>query len=356
MKPAAAAIYARISSDPDDTRLGVERQLQDCRELAEREGWTVAEEYIDNDISAYSGKRRPAYERMLTDLGDGFRDGLIVYHQDRLTRRPIELEQFLDVVNRASVKHVRFVAGAGELDLANGDGLMVLRMLAAVAAQESATKSRRVARRMQQRAEQGLPNGGTRPFGFNDDRITHRPTEADTLRNLAARYLAGESLYSLTTWLHTEGVASVTGRPWLSGTLREVLASPRIAGLREHRGEVIGPAMWEPIITVEDHHRIVALMAQRRQTGRRTPRRYLLTGMLRCGRCGATLYSAARKTSRRYVCLPGSRPRRMQPVDDRGRTARAARHRRRAVSPRHARAGCRPRRPSRPGRPDPTAR
>jgi site-specific DNA recombinase len=86
-KPAAVAVYARISSDQEGTALGVTRQLEDCRAMAESEGWTIAEEYVDNDVSAYSGKRRPAYERMLEDLRDGVRDGVIVYHQDRLTNR-----------------------------------------------------------------------------------------------------------------------------------------------------------------------------------------------------------------------------------------------------------------------------
>lgn len=103
----------------------------------------MAEEYVDNDLSAYSGKARPAYERMLADLTDGARDAVVVYHVDRLTRRPIELEQFVNVLTAASVRQVRFVSG-GDLDVGNGDGLLVLRMLSAVAANESATKSRRV--------------------------------------------------------------------------------------------------------------------------------------------------------------------------------------------------------------------
>src|SRR4051812_6818383 len=127
----AAAVYARISSDQDGTALGVTRQLQDCRRRAEELGWPVAEEYVDNDLSAFSGKRRPGYERMLADLGDGFRDAVVVYHADRLTRRPIELEQFLDVITAAGIQHVCFVAGA-EVNVANGDELMVLRFLAAV--------------------------------------------------------------------------------------------------------------------------------------------------------------------------------------------------------------------------------
>ena len=159
----AAAVYARISSD-DGSALGVTRQLEDCRRLAESLGWPVADQYVDNDVSASTGRRRPEYERMLADLADGTRDAVVVYHLDRLTRRPVELEHFLSVVEGARLRHLRFVAGSG--DVANGDGLMVLRMLSAVAANESATKSRRVKRKMDQNAEAGLPHGGyRRPFG-----------------------------------------------------------------------------------------------------------------------------------------------------------------------------------------------
>ncbi|HYZ02002.1 MAG TPA: recombinase family protein, partial [Candidatus Binatia bacterium] len=58
-----AGIYTRISMDRVGGGLGVERQEQDCRELCGRRGWEVAETYRDNDISAYSGKKRPAYRR-----------------------------------------------------------------------------------------------------------------------------------------------------------------------------------------------------------------------------------------------------------------------------------------------------
>ena len=77
--PRAVAVYARISADSDGTALGVTRQLDDCHKLAERLGWEVAEDYVDNDLSAYSGKRRPRFAQMLEDLADGHRDGLIVY-------------------------------------------------------------------------------------------------------------------------------------------------------------------------------------------------------------------------------------------------------------------------------------
>ncbi len=73
--PSAAAIYARISQDRTGEGLGVQRQIDDCRLEAARRGWTVAEEYVDDDVSAYSGKQRPAYRRLLEDLRSGAATG-----------------------------------------------------------------------------------------------------------------------------------------------------------------------------------------------------------------------------------------------------------------------------------------
>ncbi len=303
--PVRAAIYARISSDQEGTALGVTRQVDDCRALAEKLGWTVADQYIDNDVSAYSGKKRPEYQRMLDDLAAGERDAVIAYHLDRLTRRPIELEHFVEIATTANVAHVRFVSG-GDFDLVSGDGLMLMRMLAAVAAGESATKSRRMKRKNDETAAKGEPHkGGNRPFGFEDDWLTARPDEAAVIRTMAERFVAGESLRSIAKWLDAEGVKTVKGRPWLTTSVRTTLRNPRIAGLRAHRGDVVGSATWEPIITVAERDKVMALMDRRASTRERSPRSYLLTGLLRCGKCGNRLFSSRRENSRRYVCMAG---------------------------------------------------
>ncbi len=305
-KVKVAALYARISSDIEGVGLGVARQLQDCRKLAESLSWTVGEEYIDNDISAYSGKLRPSYQRMLRDLREGRRDAVIVYHVDRLTRRPIELEEFVAALDAAGVSQVRFVVG--DMDMGTGDGLVVARISAAMAANESATKSRRMKRKYEQNAAAGLPHGPARPFGYEPDKVTINKTEAKVVRELVARFLAGESLRSLTIWLNDSGVPTVSGGTagWKSPTVRGILMSARIAGLRVHRGEVVGPAVWKPIITEQARQRVLARFEQQTTTKRRAPRSYLLTGMLRCGRCGNNLFSSRRnQDTRRYVCLSG---------------------------------------------------
>lgn len=301
---AAVAIYARISKDVSGEGLGVERQLSDCRKLAESRGWSVAEEYVDNDISAYRGKRRPAYERMLEDITAGQRDAVIVYNLDRLTRRPMELEEFASICDRAGVKS--FGTVTGDIDLASGDGILMARVLAAFAASESDKKSQRLKRKAREIAEAGRPNGGNlRPFGYEKDQITVVESEAAVIRELASRYLAGEALMSLTTWLQEEGVLSVAGLPWRTTTLRQTLTNPRIAGLRAHNGEIVATAVWPAIITPAQHEQLVAMFARKSVSGRRAPRRYLLSGMLRCGKCGNKLFSSARRDTRRYVCMSG---------------------------------------------------
>ncbi|ADG74135.1 Resolvase domain protein [Cellulomonas flavigena DSM 20109] len=303
-KRTAVAVYARISQDRSGEELGVRRQLADCRAEAARRGWTVAEEYIDDDSSAYSGKVRPSYDRMLADLAEGRRDAVVVWHMDRLHRRPIEFERFVEVCTRAGVQDV--VTLSGDVDLAKGDGLLVARVVAAFAASESDAKRRRGRRKALEIAESGRPMmGGPRPFGFLDDRVTHHPAEAPVVRELAARALAGETLISLSTWLQDSGVRTVGGNEWRTTTVRQLLTNPRAWGMRVHQGQVIGKATWEPIITPEDGERLRRLLLDPARRTNRSARRYLLTGMLRCGKCGSPLRSAPKDGKRRYGCAMG---------------------------------------------------
>lgn len=103
-----AAIYARISQDRGEEirGLGVARQEADCRTFIANRGWSVAGVFIDNDVSAYSTARRqkirPAYAQLLEAIGGGAIDVLVVWHPDRLHRSPIELEDFILLVEASA--------------------------------------------------------------------------------------------------------------------------------------------------------------------------------------------------------------------------------------------------------------
>ncbi len=150
-----AAIYARISKDKVGAGLGADRQQDDCRELAGRLGWTVAEVFTDNDISAYSGKPRPAYRGMLEAIRAGRVDAVIAWHNDRLHRSPRGLEAFIDLVECSGVR-VTVVSG-GDYDLTTPEGRFTARIVGAAARKESEDRSRRVRRKHLELAEQGRP-------------------------------------------------------------------------------------------------------------------------------------------------------------------------------------------------------
>jgi DNA invertase Pin-like site-specific DNA recombinase len=300
-----AAVYARISSDREGDRLGVKRQLADCEALAERKGWELGGRYVDDDVSAYSGKARPEYQRMLTDLAAGAVDAVVVWHLDRLHRQPKELEEFFEVCDGAGIRWMASVTG--DVDLSTDDGRFMARILGAVARKESDDKSRRVKRKAQELAQAGrVAGGGTRPYGYEDDRRTVRHDEAEVIRDCARRFLAGESVRSICNDLNERSVPTVNGGPWRTQVVRRLLQSGRISGQRDHRGEILARGDWEAIISPAETTRIRVILGDPDRRTNRTARRYLLSRLLRCHACSAPLVARPRDDGRRrYVCAKG---------------------------------------------------
>jgi site-specific DNA recombinase len=314
MKPSAAAVYCRISDDRTGQHAGVSRQEKDCRELADRRRWPVAHLYVDNDLSAYRGKPRPQYRKMLEDIRTGQIDAILVWHLDRLHRSPKELEEFFEICDQAGLKHMACVSG--DIDLATDDGKFHARILGAVARKESDDKSRRLKRKHLELAQQGRgKGGGTRPFGFHADRVTIKAEEAELIREAGKRILAGESLRGVCADWKRRGIKTVTGAEWSTTVLKSILVGPRTAGLREHQGDVVrtkdgGPvkAEWPGIITRQQNEKLRALLLDpsRRKFAGTSARRYLLTGFIYCGLCDAKLVARPRDDKRRcYVCASG---------------------------------------------------
>ena len=299
-----AGIYARISSDREGDNFAVSRQLADCEQLAERRGWAVVERYVDSDISAYSGRRRPEYLRMLDDVEAGAVEAVLVYHADRLHRHPRELEDFIDLCQRTGTK---IATVSGDLDLSTHEGQLLARITGAVARKESDDKSRRIRRKHEELAAAGkVSGGGSRPYGYDADKRTVRADEAEVIRDCARRMIAGDSLRSVCTDLNERRIATATGKLWTPQTLRRMLMSPRISGQREHRGEIVAKAEWPAIITPRQTQQLQAKLRDPDRRTNRASRRYLLTRLLRCSHCKSTLVSRPREDgTRRYVCASG---------------------------------------------------
>lgn len=295
-----AGIYVRISHDATLEGLGVQRQEQDCRELAKTRGWDVAELYRDNDVSATSGKPRPEYRRMLRDIQAGHIAAIVVWHPDRLYRRMVDLTELLEVVqtNKVQVATVR----AGDVDLSTGTGQMIAEILASVAQYEVRQKSDRWKRSVVQRREAGVfAPSGKRLYGY-DSFGNVMEEEAAVTQWVFKEILAGASVTGLCGKLTERGCLTTQGNPWRPTNLKAYLLNPRLAGWATIGKEIIGDGQHEPIVDRETWEQAKALLSAHMRIGPRT-RKALLPGLLFCGTCGQELRTGQRPPkTRTYRC------------------------------------------------------
>ena len=113
---------------------------------------------------------------------------------------------------------------------------------------------------------------------------------------------------------NTQGVPGASGGPWSAPTLRRVLLSSRIAGLREHgvdpSSKTLGdlsPAVWAAALDRHTWDQVRAvLLNPARNTNVRKATRYLLTGLIHCGDVVPPC-SRGRPQRAAYLCA-GRRP------------------------------------------------
>ncbi|NJI61146.1 recombinase family protein [Microbacterium oxydans] len=328
-------IYTRISLDRTGEGLGVARQEQECRALAERLGMTVAQVFSDNDISATSGKVRPGFEAML----DAQPPAIIAWHQDRLLRLTRDLERVI------ALNVPVYTVTAGTLDLTTPAGRAVARTVAAWSQYEGEQKATRQVAANVQRAANGVHQGRV-GYGYRREgaAVMLHDAEAATIRAAVRRVLDGESLRAICKGLDAQQVPTPgRGAGWNTTTLKQLLLRPSLAGLTVHRGQVVGrsPAIAPRVIDEDTHERLKAVLTdplRRTSPAGRAPK-YLLGGIARCGRltgaldeagepveCGGVMVRAVgRKTPQpngtkrqppSYVCSECYRVRRKQDLVD----------------------------------------
>lgn len=313
-----AGAYLRISKDALKLGLGVDRQDELCRQVADRRGWTIAEVYVDNDISASNGRRRPEYERLCADIAAGRRDGIVAVDLDRLTRHPRELEDIIDLTDAAGVP---IALSSGEYDLTSSDDRLRARMLGAVAKQETEKKSERI-RRQKDWARRTGRWVGRAPFGY---RTVDHPEggrvlelvdeEAAIARQLARMVLDGTTLHAAAQWAsdQPDAVTRAGKSGWSPQAVRRILTKPVMAGWQvEHRDlyrhpdtdqpvRVADPAVFDEV-TWQRLRRLFSGRKRAGTTGRSTDA--LLARIVVCDECGhAMSYSrGGKRGAPRYYC------------------------------------------------------
>ncbi|MEY2420022.1 MAG: hypothetical protein QOI95_89 [Acidimicrobiaceae bacterium] len=293
-------IYTRLSHDATGEQTATARQERACRSFAELRGWTVAEVFEDVDVSAYkTGVIRPAYERLLLAVRSGDLGGVLVWKLDRLVRRPAEFERFWSACEEQGA----IVASATEpIDTSHELGLAIVRILVTFASLESATQSLRLKAKHREMAERGHALNGPPPYGWRAGMRELEPGEANLLREAADRVLGGETLSAVVADWHARGVRNRVGRAFQISTIRRMLQAPKVVGDRVHYGEVVARDCRPAILDRRQWAELRVLLADH-STRQSTPGSvHLLTGFLRCGRCGARMHGRKKSWGSDYAC------------------------------------------------------
>jgi len=329
------AVYLRISRTDD--RLGVERQLDDCRLTLATMGVTEAdiELYDENNTSATKGlDKRPEYRRLVAEIKAGRIAGVMVWKQDRLARDPDELSAFMKLGTRLAT------SASGEFNLNDSATRKAIRDAGSTAQFEVDQISDRVSAASAQRAKAGKAHGRA-PFGWRREVAISRgrvvdswdeldEAEAGLIRHAASELIAGKSIRSIVAELNegdvrprdyvfTKGrhAGRVNSKVWTTTQLRTLLLRGSNAGLRTYKGEILEGvvAEWPAILDLRTYNQVRLVFADpsRRTNERGVAPRWLLSGLASCSECAdggkINVATGGKRNRPVYVCVgnPGSR-------------------------------------------------
>lgn len=289
------AAYVRISKDTYGTGVSVANQLDAIQTWAGRMDYEVAEVFTDNDVSASNRKPRPAFERLLaSDWTQA-----VVWHQDRLLRRPDDLERIISREPSLLVHQVQ----AGPLDLSTPSGQMQARIVAAVSLYEVEQKAERQKNAKLGDAKNGRYVGNCGRFGQRRDG-TWVPGEAEAVQEAAKRIASrAVSFNGLAKEWNDAGFLTTRGGQWTKTTIRRYFQSSLLIGKQVYRGVTYDLGdYWKPLLDVDTYDQIQSLIQHPPKGGaKRVVQKYLLSGLLKCGVCGAGLTSRTGKYPQ-YQC------------------------------------------------------
>lgn len=208
-----------------------------------------------------------------------------MWNLDRLTRRAIEVEQFIDLTDRHKIDRASL---GGDVDLGTDNGRMFARIKGLVARAEVERKSARLKLANDQRAEAGKPFVGRRAFGYIANGMQIVTVEAAEIRKAAESIIAAGSLRAAVAGINAREIPTSAGGTW------------HRTELRVHRGEIVGKGIWPVILDQDTQNALLAVFTDpaRRKAGR--PRRQLLTGVARCSVCGGGIFGCTAKRGPRY--------------------------------------------------------
>jgi len=344
------AIYARYSTDLQSPT-SIADQIELCRAHADRQAWVVVATYHDAALSGFGVEQRPGYQELVAAAGvkpPSF-DTILVEDLSRLTRDTGEL---LRLYHRLRLNGIDIVGVSDGITSSQQGGKVHLTVKGLVNELYLDDLREKTHRGLVGCTTRGLSTGG-RIFGYRavpvepsqkgtkhtgSTRFEIEPQEAEIVRRIFRDYAAGQSLQAIAFALNHEGIpfpAQKTERGrhrrgWAVSSVRVILRNEKYIGewvwnkrrfikdpdTGRRRALPRPPAEWfrteHPELRIVDAalwtavRERLAFVEKTYGVGPGHPprggahvaySRYLLSGVLRCGRCGARM--VAQKTTRK---------------------------------------------------------
>ena len=317
-----AALYARVSSDRQDVDLSVAAQLRALRDYAEKNGYVVAREYVDE---AESGRvaDRPQFREMIEEGSKPKApfEVILVWKFSRFTRKREHAVAFKAQLRRKGIRVVSITEQAED----NATGRLLEGIIESVDEYYSENLAQEVVRGMREAASRGFFLGSKAPFGYRKVKVSdgakERPTlevdpaTAPVVEEIFESSLRGYGLKELCKTLNDRGVTN-RGKRWYKGTLHYVLRNEAYTGAavwgKASKGEkaqdpVRVEGAWPALVSRELFDEVQEAMRERAPKVQRPARvgsPYLLSGLLRCGVCGRPYRAQGAKSGQfaYYIC------------------------------------------------------
>ena len=281
-----AVIYARYSSH-NQTEQSIEGQLHDAYAFADREGYQVVGEYIDRALTG-TKDLRPDFQRMVKDAEKRQFQTVIVWKLDRFARNRYDSAIYKARLRKCGVRVISVMESITD----SPEGIILEGMLESMAEYYSANLAENVCRGQNENIKKGWYCGGNIPYGYTlrDHRLVADERTAPIVREIYARYAAGDSQADIIRDLNARGIRTAKGAAFRQSTLDNMIPNETYIGRYTYRGQLV-PGLAEPIIEAQIFQRAML----RREANRRAPAagkahaRYLLQGKAFCGMCGARM-------------------------------------------------------------------
>ena len=316
-----AALYARVSSDRQDVDLSVAAQLRALRDYAERNGYLVAREYVDEAESGRTADR-PQFRRMLDEAAKPeapFKE-ILVWKFSRFTRKREHAVAFKAMLRRKGVRVVSITEHADD----SPTGKLMEAIIESVDEFYSENLAQEVVRGMREAASRGFWVASRVPYGYRklmvQDGAKKRPTlepdeaTAAVVERIFNMAESGRGILNITRTLNDEGIANPTGRLWSKNGVHIILRNPVYTGTlvwgtdSKDKAEPVRVEKAFPAIVSKAQFKRVNRKLRSRAPRRTHPRRvgssYLLSGLVRCRACNRALSGQDAKSGRfaYYVC------------------------------------------------------